>query len=141
MSSEEMRRRRKLYLMSRTKSGSTFALDELGEVKDPISAICKWANENLDDREIRRLQAALGRLVDQTEDNGHGALSPVTGDDDYSDEGPVFAESKRKLNAGARQAHDEALAPGVSYDRLFSDTKRLGPEQPTSAGTVQAWIK
>ena len=44
MSSEEMRRRRKLYLMTHTRS--SMALDELGEVKDPIAAICKWANEN-----------------------------------------------------------------------------------------------
>ena len=36
MNDEEMRRRRKLYLMTHTKS--SMALDELGEVKDPIAA-------------------------------------------------------------------------------------------------------
>ena len=127
MSSEEMRRRRKLYLMTHTRS--SMALDELGEVKDPIAAICKWANETLDDGEIRRLQAALGRLVEKGEDDLPRALSSVTGDDDYSDGGPVFAESKRKLNAGARQAADAALvyaSDDESYEALFSDTKRLG---------------
>ena len=98
MSSEEMRRRRKLYLMTHTRS--SMALDELGEVKDPIAAICKWANETLDDGEIRRLQAALGRLVEKGEDDLPRALSPVTGDDDYSKGGPTFAERRTRMNSG-----------------------------------------
>ena len=89
MSSEEMRRRRKLYLMTHTKS--SMALDELGEVKDPIAAICKWANENLGDGEIRRLQAALGRLIEQGEDTLARAESG-DGRDDYSKGGPTFTE-------------------------------------------------
>ena len=107
MSSEEMRRRRKLYLMTHTRS--SMALDELGEVKDPISAICKWANETLDDGEIRRLQAALGRLVEKGEDDLPRALSPVTGDDDYSKGGPTFTQRRGRMNSGA-QAADSALA-------------------------------
>lgn len=149
-----MRRRRKLYLMTHTKS--SMALDELGEVKDPIAAICKWANENLDDREIRRLQVALGRLVDQGEDDGLRALSPMSGDTEgeYPEQDPPWAETKRRLNAGAHeanggysrgaQAQDAALAPDVSYDRLFGDTKRLDRRPdiaPIDAGVVQVWIR
>ena len=139
MSSEEMRRRRKLYLMTHTRS--SMALDELGEVKDPIAAICKWANETLDDGEIRRLQAALGRLVEKGEDDLPRALSPVTGDDDYSKGGPTFAERRTRMNSGA-QAADSALvyaSDDESYRALFSDTKRLGEERPIFSKPAESW--
>ena len=120
MNREEMRRRRKLYLMSRTKSGS-FAFDEMGAVDDPVAKICTWANENLDDGEIRRLQGALGRLLEQaTDDDGLGALD-LAG---YSEGGSTFAERKTRMNSGA-QAADLALSADASYETLFSDTKRF----------------
>jgi hypothetical protein len=128
MRTEEMRRNRKLWLM--TRKGHSFALDALGEVKDPIAHILKWANENLEDSEIRRLQTELGRIVEQGKDSD--GLRPLGRDtestDNYWKEGPVFTESERKLNHGA--AADRALAfdsADSSYEALFSDTKRLDP--------------
>jgi hypothetical protein len=164
MRTEEMRRNRKLWLM--TRKGSTFAFDALGEVKDPIAHILKWANENLEDSEIRRLQTELGRIVEQGKDSdGLRALSSVTGDDEgeYSERGSVFTETKRELNAGARepsgrysagarQAQDAALsyeqltrghaadaAPkSSSYNKLFPE-RRIGDEVPIFAKPVEGW--
>ena len=136
-----MRRRRKLYLMTHTKSSMAF--DELGEVRDPIATICKWANETLEDGEIRRLQAALGRLIEQGEDNGPRALSSVTGDDDYSEGGPTFAESSGRMNSGA-QAADSALSYGqlandAGYDKLFPERRHLGEERPIWQKPAESW--
>ena len=136
MSSEEMRRRRKLYLMSHTKSSMAF--DELGEVRDPIATICKWANENLEDGEIRRLQAALGRLVEQAKDDDGLRALDVPG---YSEGGPTFAERSGRMNSGA-QAADSALvyaSDDESYEALFEDAKRLGEERPIFAKPVERW--
>jgi hypothetical protein len=123
MTREEMRRNRKLWLM--TRKGNTFAFDALGEVKDPVAAILKWANENLSDDDIGRLQTELGAICEDSD-----GLRPLGRDTEstgeYWREGPVFTESKRKLNHGA--AADRALAldsADSSYEALFSDTKRL----------------
>ena len=141
MSSEEMRRRRKLYLGRRTNTGSTFAFDELGEMKDPVKAICSWANLNLDDAEIGRLCAALSSLVEGAEDSD--GLRPL------HERAEGFAESTfKRRDAGARQAHDEALSYGqltrggaddAGYDKLFPDRRRLGEERPIFGKPAESW--
>jgi hypothetical protein len=128
MRSEDMRRDRRLWLATHKKGGSSFAFDALGEVKDPIAHILKWANENLSDDEIKRLQTELASICEDSD--GLRPLGRQAGDTEsaepFSREGPVFTEGKRKLNHGA--AADRALAfdsADSSYEALFSDTKRL----------------
>ena len=125
MRTEEMRRNRKLWLM--TRKGHSFAFDAIGEVKDPIAHIIKWATESLSNDEIRRLQQELGAICEDSDSpRPLGRQAGDTESEDFSREGPVFTESKRKLNHGA--AADRALAfdsADSSYEELFSDTKRL----------------
>lgn len=123
MNSEEMRRRRKLYLGRRTNAGSTFAFDEMGEVKDPVATICRWANLNLDDGEIRRLVAALRGLVES----------------DGAEDGDGFEPLAERAEVTRGHAADSGTRDR-EFDRMFPN-RRLGPEVPTCAGIAQVWIK
>jgi hypothetical protein len=135
MRTEEMRRNRKLWLM--TRKGHSFAFDAIGEVKDPIAHIIKCVNENLSNDEIRRLQTELASICEDSD--GLRPLGRQAGDTEsdepFSREGPTFTESKRKLNAGAAQAHDSSLSSDdASYYERFPMRGAWGISRSMAAG-------
>jgi hypothetical protein len=127
-----MRRDRRLWLATRKKGGSTFAFDALGEVKDPIPHILKWANENLSDDEIRRLQTELASICEHSD-----GLRPLGRDTESTGEpwreGPVFTESKRKLNHGAAAGRALAFDSQTLLMRKSSRTRVVSDISPSMA--------
>ncbi len=70
-------RNRKAYLMTYKATGSTMAFDELGEVDDPVALICKWARENLDGSEQKRLIDALVAIDELGQDDLLAGVRPA----------------------------------------------------------------